>query len=396
MVINDIFEEYRNKKNTLEISIGQMKQDLGDMAERIVLYGAGSAGIAFFYYLQDVGIHPICFADGDPNKWGTVCEGLRVIDYRDIVKEAGKNALVIVTINTDGKKYCKSFAEALRISGHVGVYKNLREAGCENIIDYTYFRRCRKLFQGDKYNLPSCSDVYLMEDHEKELCEVYSLLADDKSREVYEKLLRFRMLDDRIKIPTETQDKQYFEYEFYSRRSNEVFVDCGAFTGTSLDTFLKENNNQFRGYYGFEPDSANYKLLKEHVLSLPIELQKRIKIEPKAVYDTCGSARLYTLHGPGSFLADIGEEKVKTTTIDTALGGEKASYIKMNIEGSELQALKGSEKTITNYKPRLAIAGYHKTWDLWKVPLLIYRFNSGYKFYLRSYMNHLSFVYYGI
>ena len=68
----------------------------------------------------------------------------------------------------------------------------------------------------------------------------------------------------------------------------------------------------------------------------------------------------------------------------------------MNIEGSELQALKGSEKTITNYKPRLAIAGYHKTWDLWKVPLLIYRFNSGYKFYLRSYMNHLSFVYYGI
>ena len=72
------------------------------------------------------------------------------------------------------------------------------------------------------------------------------------------------------------------------------------------------------------------------------------------------------------------------------------NFIKMNIEGSELQALKGSQNTIKKWKPRLAIAAYHKTWDLWEVPLILHEMNSSYRFYLRSYMNNLSFVYYVI
>ena len=66
----------------------------------------------------------------------------------------------------------------------------------------------------------------------------------------------------------------------------------------------------------------------------------------------------------------------------------------MNIEGSELKALAGAQETIKKYKPALAVAGYHKTWDLWEVPLVIRRYDPGYRINLRSYMNHLSFVYY--
>lgn len=61
-----------------------------------------------------------------------------------------------------------------------------------------------------------------------------------------------------------------------------------------------------------------------------------------------------------------------------------------------MPALKGAGQTIADYKPKLAIAGYHKTWDLWEVPLLIHDICPTYRFYLRSYMNHVSFVYYGI
>lgn len=82
--------------------------------------------------------------------------------------------------------------------------------------------------------------------------------------------------------------------------------------------------------------------------------------------------------------------------IDNLLNEDGATYIKMNIEGSELQALKGAEETIKSYQPKLAIAGYHKTWDLWKVPLLIYEMNNKYRFYLRSYMNNLSLIYYAM
>lgn len=396
IVIRNIFKEYWEQRSQTEISVKQVKDDLGDMAERIVLYGAGSAGIAFLYYLRDVGINPLYFADGNPDKWGKVCEGIPVIDYRNIVKTVGEDALVIVTINTDGKKYCKSFDEALRAGGHTGVHRNLKEAGCKNVIDYTYFRRCRKMFQGDKYNLPSCSDVYLMEQHEDDLCKVYSLLADDKSREVFEKLVRFRMLDDSIQIPTEMQDKQYFEYNFYPKSADEIFVDCGAYNGISLGAFLKENDYKFKKYYGIEPDRDNFVKLEKYIADLPAEVQKKTVIFNKAVYDSAGKIQLYNLNGPGSFISDIGRQETETIMIDDLLDEDGATYIKMNIEGSELQALKGAIKTIKGCQTKLAIAGYHKTWDLWEVPLLIYDMNSDYSFYLRSYMNNLSFVYYAI
>ncbi len=395
MNISNIFEIYRKQKENIEISLDRMKEDLGDLQNKIVLYGAGSAGIAFLYYLRDAGIEPKYFADGNPVRWGMLCEGLEILDYHKIPEVMGQDALVIVTINTDGKRYCKSFTEMLREGGHTGVHKKLHDAGCMNVIDYTYFRRVHSLFHGGLYNLPSCSDISVMEEHIAEMEKVYSLLADKESREVFEKIIYFRMVDDTISIPTRTQDKQYFEYEFFKKSGNEIFVDCGAYNGISLKTFLQENSS-FEKYYGFEPDRENFLALQKYVADLPEMIQKRICIIPKAVYDREGEALLYSLHGPGSFLADIGMEKVETITIDHVLSGERASFIKMNIEGSEIQALQGAEKTIEMYRPKLAIAGYHKTKDLWEVPLLLYKIIPGYKFYLRSYMNHLSFVYYGV
>ena len=82
------------------------------------------------------------------------------------------------------------------------------------------------------------------------------------------------------------------------------------------------------------------------------------------------------------------------STIDKLLDGRRATAVKMNIEGSELDALKGAEETIRRWRPRLMVAGYHKTWDFWEVPELM--LEAGYAVYLRSYMHHLSFVFYGL
>jgi hypothetical protein len=127
---------------------------------------------------------------------------------------------------------------------------------------------------------------------------------------------------------------------------------------------------------------------------LTLDIRKRSEIFNAAVYDECGTETFYSLKGPGSFMADIGNESVNTITIDKALEGRKATYIKMNIEGSEIKALKGAENTIKNFRPLIAAAGYHKTRDLWEVPMIIKSFNPDYRFNLRSYMNHLSFIYY--
>lgn len=391
--IDTIFDEFKEIKSDIEISISQMKADLGDMINHIVLYGAGSAGIAFLKYLNDVGIHPLYFADGKQEKWGIECQGLKIISPESIVQLVGENALVIVTINTDGKRYCKSFEETLRIAGHSGVHKLLRDCGCKNVIDYTYFRRCHSLFCNDPYNLPSCSDVELMVKNQSAVSKVYDWFDDDLSRETFEKIVRFRLIDDSISVPTLAQDEQYFESELYSVRDDACFVDCGAFNGISLDTFLKKNK-KFEKYYGFEPDRFNFDNLQEHIYLFPDDVKSRCTIFNSAVYDKYGQAMLYSLEGPGSFMADIGKEVVNTVKIDDVLEGQKATYIKMNIEGSEIKALEGAENTIKTFKPDMAIAGYHKTLDLWSIPMLVKAYREDYKIYLRSYMNHISFVYY--
>ena len=78
--------------------------------------------------------------------------------------------------------------------------------------------------------------------------------------------------------------------------------------------------------------------------------------------------------------------QIETLTIDEMLSSEKATYIKMDIEGSELEALKGAKQTIQKHKPRLAISIYHKNNDILDIPQYILELNDSYKFYIRQYI----------
>lgn len=393
-VINDIFQEFRKNKSNMEMSIEEFKDNISKFKDRIVLYGAGSSGIAFLYFLRYQGIEPIYFIDADKKKQGNMCENLRILSPKDGVKVVGNNCLVIVCINTDGKRYCKSFDEALSIGGHHAVYSQLRKYGYRNIIDYTYFRKCYKLFEHEEYNAPSCSDVYLMEKNETIISEIYERLSDKKSKSIYENIIRFRLLDDSLTIPTDSQDKQYFEYDYWNKDKDEVVLDIGAYNGISLKTFLLENENNFSKYYCIEPDQYNYNNLIKYIDSLDISIKNKIICINKCLWSHNTNLNLYALNGPGSFVSSIGKQKTEAITIDKLMNNKKVSFIKMNIEGSEKQALLGGKQTICGYKPKLAVAGYHKTDDLWRIPQIILNYRNDYKIYLKSYMNHISFIYY--
>lgn len=393
-VIDSIISEFNSERDKIEIPIAQVKEQLSTYGGNILIYGAGSSGIAFLYILKKIGVTPLFFIDSNEKKIGTMCEGVEVISVQSIRQRVEGDFLVIVCINTDGKRFCKSFDDALRIGGHHKVYSILHEAGCENVIDYTYFRRCFSLFSDEQYNSPSCSDVDLMIENKEGLIWTYDNLADEESKEIFEKIVRFRLLDDSIEVPTLPQENQYFEQGIYRMREDATFVDCGAYNGISLRTFLRIQNNKFESYYGFEPDEGNYYKLKDFLVTLG-EISKKANIYNSALWDSKEKVRLYSLEGPGSFVTnDIGNHWVDSTTIDEVIGDKGATFIKMNIEGSEKQALRGAKRTIEKYKPQLAIAGYHKTEDLWIIPKMILEYHHDYKLYLRSYMNHLSFVYY--
>ena len=176
--------------------------------------------------------------------------------------------------------------------------------------------------------------------------------------------------------------KQYFDLKYLPRfRNGEVFVDAGSLDGMT-SVYFKEWCKEIPAMvYAFEPDEKNQKKCYENLMQRGISFQ----IIPKGVWSTETTLTFCSNSNGTSKVAESGNVKIEVTTLDSALQGIGPTFIKMDIEGSELQALKGAEKTIKIFKPKLAISIYHKPEDIWELPEIILKYNPDYKLYLRHY-----------
>ncbi len=176
---------------------------------------------------------------------------------------------------------------------------------------------------------------------------------------------------------------QYFDNDIIPFSQNEVFVDCGAYNGDTVLAFIENlKANNITGYnkiYAFEADKKNFAKLCANVKSL-----KNIEVIPMGVYD---DAKTLFFGNEGTTAARISDRgtSIETTKIDEAVKNDNVTFIKMDIEGSELKALKGAENIIKRCRPKLAICVYHKSEDLITIPQYIQSLNPNYKLYFRNY-----------
>ena len=77
--------------------------------------------------------------------------------------------------------------------------------------------------------------------------------------------------------------------------------------------------------------------------------------------------------------------EIEVRKLDDMLRDRKVTFLKMDIEGSELAALRGAERIIREQRPKLAICVYHKPEDMWEIPGFILNCHPDYKLYLRHY-----------
>jgi hypothetical protein len=87
--------------------------------------------------------------------------------------------------------------------------------------------------------------------------------------------------------------------------------------------------------------------------------------------------------GTSHNISSTGDTTIQCVSLDEVLFGYKPNFIKMDIEGAEHNAILGAKQLICEYKPQLAISVYHRPQDLWQIPMLIKKWDAGYKFYLR-------------
>lgn len=177
--------------------------------------------------------------------------------------------------------------------------------------------------------------------------------------------------------------KQYFD--LFESVEHEVFVDAGAFDGLTSMEFLKWCHGKYDGIYMFELNSN----MKRICLSNVGGTEHRIHFIEKGCWSKDGILAFYDAQSSSRIVGDAQISSkyisVPVCSIDSELKGAAPTFIKMDIEGAEMEALRGAVKTIKSFRPRLAISVYHKPEDMTEIMEYLLQINPDYKFYLRHY-----------
>ena len=89
--------------------------------------------------------------------------------------------------------------------------------------------------------------------------------------------------------------------------------------------------------------------------------------------------------GRNSFVSESGKQSVRLSCVDEILNGVDVTYMKFDVEGEEEKALLGAKETILRCKPKMLVSAYHRSEDIFKLPLLVNGIRNDYKIYMRHY-----------
>lgn len=227
--------------------------------------------------------------------------------------------------------------------------------------------------------------IYYLRSNIEKLKLVDSFFKEDLSKKIYRKSIKSRFLLDPYGLGEFCSRNQYFPSDIIDLCKDEIFVDGGAYIGDTLE-FFRNLALSFRRYDAFEPDPKNFKKLKDFIERNSIN---NVRIFDKGLSDRVCNLK-FVAAGTGASRLSINNEvgstgknvvNINLTSIDVVC--PDATFIKMDIEGAELQALKGAKETMLNNKPKLAICVYHKPEDILEIPLFIKELVPEYRLFLR-------------
>lgn len=351
-----LYEEWKNEWNRLR-----------EIEKPIILFGAGSTSEFILETFRKHEIEPRYFCDNNPNKQGVRIGNLEVISLDSAINQYKESVFYITT-----QLYYREIKNQLL---RVGIPE-------DSIIQYDLI--CQ--FEWEKNYLS------FIKSHEKELHAFIDQLADEYSKEVVLSRMAFLITRKRDYVVNVRGKVQYFEEEIIDYKSIHYFVDVGVYTGDTVLEFLKYNDLSACQVHGFEMDDELYKCAKENLRNLG----DRVKLEKKAVSDKDGYQYMTGELGrmrsiaEGTFFGGEQEQFFYTTCkLDTVLEKQRTNtFIKMDIEGAEYNAIVGGKSFIQNNQPTMAICIYHKAEDILEIPKLLKSYYSNYRFYVRHYSDN--------
>lgn len=215
--------------------------------------------------------------------------------------------------------------------------------------------------------------------HRSELEAAYKLMADEASRKTFRNIIRFRLTGELQYLTSCFSVKEDVFSELLKLDEEESFLDLGAYRGDTISEFLRYTNGKYRHITALEPDLKNYRKLREFAKDM-----QNIQLFRMGIWSKDGELFFNGRLGRGSGINENGSETLAVTTIDTLYRRRPLTYLKLDVEGAEEQALFGGKATIRRDHPKINLALYHRSEDIFRLPLLLNEIQPLYKLFLRQ------------
>jgi FkbM family methyltransferase len=330
----------------------------------VVLFGAGALGRYTLAGLRRAGAPPVAFADNDRRRWGTQVEGLPVLSATDARERFGPRAVFVVTIYTGARVRQDLRRLGLRVLPFA--HLALKYPGVllpHNCVDWPH---------------QACAQA-------DEIRRGLDVWADEASRREYVAQVRYRLHLDGDLPPCLPPDETYFPEDLFRCTADEVFVDCGAYDGDSVRAFLGRRGPSFGRVIALEPDPHNCARLRDYIAGLPAVVRGKVEVRQLAAGARRERVRFAADGTVGAAFAGEGPAEVDCAPLDEVLSEQPPTFIKMDIEGAEPEALAGARRTLARHAPVLAVCLYHRQEHLWQIPTSLRSASDRYRLFLRRY-----------
>lgn len=331
--------------------------------KQICVFGTGAGGRHAWEILKNHGMHVDFFCDNNPKVWNQeVLQNIWCYSMEKLVENKENTVVFIGSIQASKE-----------------IFQQLQSNDFPYILDGKNFFMCDDL--NDLIDMSRAEFVQKIED-------LINILDDEESKKVvYGKLLDLctfnpYLFNEAYYYHDYMIHDQYFCGEIVENISQDIFVDCGAFNGDTLDDIV-QRKLKFKKYIGYELNRKNYNELKQKI---SVYQSGNLSTTFLAYNLGVGSKEESFMYNEDSASAtkasQTGNVEGRIIPLDSLK--ERASYfVKMDIEGAERDALIGAKELIRNQQPKLSICVYHQFSDLWEIPFYIKSLVPAYKIYLR-------------
>lgn len=337
---------------------------LKETDKTIVLYGMGNGADKILSVLAErsIPVGGIFASDGFAR--GNLFHGMPVRTWNDTKAEFGaENVIVLLSFGTSRPEVMENI---LRIRSETELYAPDVPAFGDTLFTRTFY-----------------------EEHIEEFRAARALLSDEESRRIYDNILSYKLSGDIGYLLDAESDENEIWNDVIHPETIRTAADLGAYNGDTVRQLLEKGT--FDTVWAMEPDARNYKKLEIYAQS---ETRARVisvnagawNEDTTLFFDKSGNRNASFEVNRSQTLADRPAKvvEVKALPLDNVLDGARVDYIKYDVEGSEREALEGSVKTLTTHAPTLLVSLYHRSEDMFALPLHIRKIAPHYNgFYLR-------------